>query len=237
MHRPRAPPGRTPRPRQVMRASRLARASSSRVGEVSCSSNADRHARRASRAACASNSSWMQLRRRERGAAVSFQSDQQLPPLGRRRAAAARRAARPGRPTMPSQQPCRVADQPARWSALEQVGAVLRRPRSSPSGVGSLEARGRGRTWPCTSTRRRCERRSRAARRSTRVRGAFCRLNITWKSGVAAEVALGLQLLDQLARTAGPGGRRRRASRRCTAAQQLEEASGRRTGRCAAAAC
>ena len=40
--------------------------------------------------------------------------------------------------------------------------------------------------------------RSRRPASSQRLRGAFCRTNITWKSGLRLEVALRLQLLDQL---------------------------------------
>ena len=66
-----------------------------------------------------------------------------------------------------------------------------------------------------------------------RSRGAFCRANITWKSGVRLDVALGLELLDQLLERHVL--MRVRAERRLAdAAEQLAEASGRRRGLCAA---
>ena len=133
---------------------------------------------------------------RRRAGAVPL--DQELLPLGggEQRQLGDRRG--PGRRPRPL--PAASAKCPSsRSTVARRTGrcCTRRRRRSPPSGSVSDERRGR--TWPS----RRRDRRARSSVEARRARSAPARRVLaartcTWKSGDAAEVALGLQLLDQL---------------------------------------
>ena len=149
------------------------------------------------RVACASNSSCRQRVAADSAVARSrSRLDQELP--------RARPRASSGSADMRASGSAHDARRAARWKCpssrvdrrgVEQVGAVLERRRRRPL-VGLGQRRASGRTWRCrvgVDSRAALSPRQRRAPRPA----AFCSANITWKSGVRLEVALGVQLLDQ----------------------------------------
>ena len=129
---------------------------------------------------------------------MSFHSPRSCCALGRGRAAAARRRRRSGSAASAAEQRLRSARAGARpWRASKRSRVVLAAPPASPSAALG-QRRASGRTWPCPCSELAAARASRPGSSQRRAGARSAARSITWNSGVRLEVALRLQLLDQL---------------------------------------